>query len=183
VSGSLSTYLETALLNHAFGGPDYVPPTAIYAALFLAAPTADGGGNEVTGGGYVRMPVSFGAPAGSPPTLNNPNAVQWPAASTDWGAVVAGGVYDAASAGNFLGFGVLVSAVDGVTAVPLTVTAGMIFQIPATGLVLGFTVPASSALPFTPPTTRRLSMRPMRGQVIDGAGVARQGIVMGAARP
>lgn len=190
MSGSLSTYLETALLNHAFGGPAYVPPSALYAALFTTIPTPDGGGTEVPpGGGYSRLPVLFSAATGSPPTMSNPAALQWPTASVPWGTLTAGGVFDNPTAGNMLGSAQLVSAVDGITPAPLAVNAGMIFRLPALGLVIGFIMPPFAPVPFAgpmpfvgPATSRRVAMRPMRGEVIDGAGVARQGVVM-APRP
>jgi hypothetical protein len=176
----MSTWLETALLNHVFGGPDYVPPTAFYAALFTAPPTADGGGTEVTGGNYTRLPVTFSAPAGSPPTINNPAPLEWSAASTDWGIVTSGGVYDALAGGNFLGFGNLVSAVDGVTPAQIPIAAGQIFRLPPGGLVVGFTVTPPTPVAFTPTPTQqpRLSMRLVAGEVIDGAGIVRQALVI-----
>lgn len=188
MSGSMSTYLETALLNHVFGGPDYIPPTAIFAALSTTMPTPDGGFTEipVSGGtGYFRQGVGFSAPAGSPPSMSNPNAVQWPTAQIDWGVVMAGGLFDSPTGGNFLGFAPLVSAVDGVTPATINILAGMIMRLPPAGLVVGFILPPPSPVPFTPPAAGmigRLSMRPIVGQVIDGAGVPRRGVVM-APRP
>jgi hypothetical protein len=184
VSGSLSTYLETALLNHVFGGPTYLPPSALFVALFTTIPTPDGGGTEVPpGGGYSRLPVIFSAASGSPPTMNNPAAIQWPVASVSWGTLTAGGVFDGPTAGNMLGSARLVSAVDGITPATLTVEPGMIFRLPPLGLVIGFIMPPMAPVPFVgPPTARRPVMRPMRGEVIDGSGVARLGVVM-APRP
>lgn len=178
MSGALTTYLQTALLNHIFGGIAYPPPAAFFVSLFTTAPTIDGGGVEVVGGNYFRQPVTFSAPLGSPPVVNNPNAVQWGAASADWGMIRAGGVYDAPTMGNLLGFAFLVSAVDGVTLAPMQVNAGMIFRLPAMGLVFGFTIPDSSPVPFEPTAASGLIMRPIAGAVVDGAGVGRMGLVM-----
>lgn len=179
MSGSLSTYLETALLNHVFGGLPYVPPPSLYVGLFNAPPTADGGGAEVATGGYARQPVTFSAPVGSPPLVNNPEAVQWGAASADWGVVTSGGLFDNIFGGNFLGFAYLVSAVDGVTLAPIEVKAGFVFRLPPLGLVVGFTPPPSTPVPFTTPSmASRLVMRPIVGEVLDGAGVGRMGLVM-----
>lgn len=179
MSGSLSTYLETALLNHVFAGINYPPPSQFFVGLFNTTPTADGGGVEVATGGYARQPVTFSAPVGSPPLVNNPQAVQWGAASADWGVVTSGGLFDNIMGGNFLGFAHLVSAVDGVTLAPIAVLAGMIFRLPPLGLVVGFTPPPSTPVPFTPTGMRsRLTMRPIVGEVIDGAGVGRMGLVM-----
>lgn len=178
MSGALSTYLETALLNHVFGGPTYPPPFGFYCGLYTTAPTADGGGVEVATGSYARQAVTFSAPSGSPPLVRNPDAVQWGAASADWGLIRAGGLFDQPIAGNMLGFAFLVSAVDGVTLAPIQLNAGMIFRLPALGLVFGFTAPDSSPVPFVGPPTSRLAMRPIAGAVVDGAGIGRTGLVM-----
>lgn len=178
MSGAFSTYLETALLDHIFGFAAYTPPGGFYCALFLTPPTADGGGVEVATGGYARQPVTFSAPSGSPPLVSNPDAVQWGTASADWGVITSGGLFDAPTFGNLLGFAYLVSAVDGVSLAPFQVSAGMIFRLPALGLVFGFTPPASTPVPFTPTAASRLAMRPIVGEVIDGAGIGRMGLVM-----
>ena len=77
MSGTFSEALEINLLNHVFAGTNYPPPSAIFIALYTAAPSASGGGTEVSGGAYVRMPVTFSSPTGNPPLINNPTAVQW----------------------------------------------------------------------------------------------------------
>jgi hypothetical protein len=140
MSGTFSLALETALLNHVFAGANYPPPGAIYIALYTAAPTSAGGGTEVPGGAtaYVRMPVAFSVPFGDPPLINNPNPVQWAAAQAAWGTIVAGGLFDAATAGNFLGSAMLVDPTDGVSLQPKVIGVGDVFRIPATNLVVGF---------------------------------------------
>ena len=40
--------------------------------------------------------------SGTTATKNNGNAIAFPAATADWGTVVAFGIYDAASSGNLL---------------------------------------------------------------------------------
>lgn len=183
MSGSLSTWLETALLNLAFAGGTFVPPSTLWVALFSVVPTPDAPTNEITGGSYGRQPVMFNTASGSPPTMANTEALQWPTATTDWGVVAAGGVFDNPALGNFLGSAALVSAVDGVTPAPLVVNAGMIFRLPAAGLVLGFVATPPTQVPFVPGPDvrnieRRMSMRPVVGEVIDGAGVGRMGLRM-----
>jgi hypothetical protein len=147
MSGTFSLALETALLNHVFAGTNYPPPTGIYIALYTAAPSSTGGGTEVSGGAYVRMSAAFTAPAGNPPTIYNPAAIQWVAATANWGTIVAGGLFDAATAGNFLGSAMLVDPADGVTLQPKVIGVGDIFRIPAGNLNVGFSAaPASSAM-------------------------------------
>jgi len=181
MSGTFSTYLESALLGHVFAGVNYVAPAAVFAALFTATPTPDGGGTEVAGGSYMRMAVAFSAPSGSPPTTSNPNAIQWAMATADWGVCTAAGLYDAPTLGNFLGAAPLVSAVDGVTPGPINIPAGSIFRLPPQGMVLGFVIPPQTPVPFTAEAlvrARRPMMRPVVGEVLDGSGVGRMGLVM-----
>lgn len=178
MSGSLSTWLETQLLNLTFAGGTFAPPSGIFAALFTVMPTPDGGGTEVAGGGYTRLPVNFSQAAGSPPTMSNTDALQWATASAPWGTLLGGGLYDAPTFGNFLGAARLVSAVDGITPAQIAVNAGMIFRLPAMGVVVGFVIPPATPVPFAGPPRRSLVMQPIPGEVIDAAGVGRMGLVM-----
>ena len=59
MAGSFSDYLEDKLLKHTFTNTAYTSPTALYVALFTAAPTDAGGGTEISGSAYVRTAVSF----------------------------------------------------------------------------------------------------------------------------
>ena len=60
-SADLTTYGATALLN-AMRNDTKLPQTW-YLGRFTAAPSDAGGGTEVSGGAYVRKPVTFGAAA------------------------------------------------------------------------------------------------------------------------
>jgi hypothetical protein len=141
MSGTFSEALEINLLKHVFSGINYPPPTSINIALYTAAPSASGGGTEVSGGAYVRMSVAFSAPTGNPPLINNPAAVQWAAAQAAWGNIVAGGLFDAPTGGNFLGSAMLVDPTDGVTLQPKAIGIGDVFRIPAGNLIVGFAAP------------------------------------------
>jgi hypothetical protein len=135
--GTFSTYLAGGLLNHAFvGGQSYVPPAALYVALYTANPTAAGGGTEVSGGGYARRAITFGAASGAPATVNNNAGVQWPAATADWGLIFSAGVLDAATAGNLMAFGLMLTP-DGITATPKLVSQGDVFLIDTGTFVVG----------------------------------------------
>lgn len=111
MAGSKSNYLETALLNHVYGGGDYTRPATVYIALFTAAPTDAGGGTEVTGGSYVRKAVTNNAtnfPAavsGAPSSKTNGTTISFVAATASWGTVVAFGIFDAVSGGNLMNWG------------------------------------------------------------------------------
>lgn len=114
---SLSNYLETALLNHAFRGTPFTQPAGLYLALFTAAPGDAGGGMEVSGGGYARQSVS-GSVSGN--TFSLAANVDFPPATGSWGAISHVGVFDAASSGNLLVWGAL--------SVPRTIADGDIYR-------------------------------------------------------
>jgi hypothetical protein len=98
-----SDYYESKVLDHMLRGTAFTPPSTVYVALFTAAPTDAGGGTEVSGGGYARQSVAFGAPSGTAPTqIANSADVTFPVATASWGTVVAFGLFDAATAGNLL---------------------------------------------------------------------------------
>lgn len=78
-----------------------------YLALFTTAPTADDGtgGVEVSGGSYARVATNgdWAAASGTTPvTIANNATISFPAATANWGTVVAFGIYDAATSGNLL---------------------------------------------------------------------------------
>lgn len=94
-------YLEDALLNHVLRNTTYTSPSAVYVGLFTSAPGEGGGGTEVSGNGYVRQSVTFGAPVSG--ACSNSNTVTFPVANpSGWGTVTHFALFDAASAGNML---------------------------------------------------------------------------------
>lgn len=103
-----SDYLENKVLDHILGGGDYTRPATVYIALFTVTPSDAGGGTEVTGGSYARAAVTNNAtnfPAASGGAKSNGTAIAFPAATGNWGTVVAFGVFDASSGGNLLYWG------------------------------------------------------------------------------
>jgi hypothetical protein len=108
---SFSDYLENALLNHVFRNVPLTAPTTARMALFTITPTDAGGGAEVSGGGYARQPITFGAPSGG--AISNTAAVTFTAAGAAFGTIVAFAIFDAASGGNMLAWGPITSAVVG----------------------------------------------------------------------
>ena len=105
---SFSDYLENAVLDHVFRNTALTSPTAVYLALFTVAPTDAGGGTEVSGSGYARQAITFGAAAAG--AMANTAAVSFTAAGGNFGAVVAVGIFDALSAGNMLAWDAITSA-------------------------------------------------------------------------
>jgi len=108
---ALSTYLENELIDHVLRGAAYSSPASVHVALFtdtassaeLEAGTLT---NEVTGGSYARLAVTFGAPVDG--LTDNTADLSF----TDMPAVTVGyvAVMDAATAGNVLFYGALTAA-------------------------------------------------------------------------
>ena len=103
MAGNLSDYLEDALLDHFLGTTAYTAPSAVYVALYSAAPGDSGGGTEVSGGSYARQAATFDAAAsGATQNSGNIDFANMPAAT-----VVAVGIHDASTGGNLLVHGTL----------------------------------------------------------------------------
>ena len=124
--GGKSYYLDNKLLNLIFNGAAFTPPATLYCALFTVAPSASGGGTEVSGGSYARAAVAANStnfPVTSTQTINNAAAITFPTATANWGTIVAGAFFDAATGGNMLYWGPL--------SVYQVVNSGSQFQLPA----------------------------------------------------
>lgn len=105
---SFSDYLENAALNHVFRNTSLTSPAAVYLALYTVAPTDAGGGTQVTGAGYARQAITFGAPSGG--AISNTSAVSFTASGGNYGTVVAVGIFDASTGGNLLAWDGITSA-------------------------------------------------------------------------
>lgn len=109
-----SDYLQNQLLNHVYGGPDFVRPATIYFALFTTMPTSVGGGVEVTGGSYVRVAVTndnTNFPVSATESKSSAFDIVFPESSAHWGTVLGLATFDASSGGNMLDFGLLTTPV------------------------------------------------------------------------
>lgn len=95
-----SDYLENKILDHVFRNTSYTPPAAVYLGLYTSAPSDAGGGTEVSGAGYARQAITFGAASGG--AISNTAAVQFTASGGSYGTVTHVGIFDASSAGNML---------------------------------------------------------------------------------
>jgi hypothetical protein len=102
---SMSNYLENKLLDHALGTASFTMPTAVYVALFTTDPTDANTGTEVSGPSYARQLLTCD-PSASGTTANNTDLI-WDAATTAWGTITHGGVYDSLTGGNLLLHGAL----------------------------------------------------------------------------
>lgn len=76
-----------------------------FVGLFTAVPGEAGGGTEVTGGSYARQ--ALGATASSGGAAENDSEIAFPAATADWGTIVAVGLFSASSAGTLRWYRVL----------------------------------------------------------------------------
>jgi len=126
-----SSYLIDEILDHIYGGGDFARPATLYCALFTVTPTAAGGGTEATGGSYARVAITnnntnFPAAAGG--VKRNGTAITFPAATADWGDIVAAAFFDASSGGNMISFGAF--------SVTRTVRNGDTFEIPINGATI-----------------------------------------------
>jgi len=106
-----STYLANKLLEHQVGKTAFTMPT-VYVGLSSTTPTLAGANiTEPSTGGYARVTTS-GASWGSAAagSITNAAVLTFPAATADYLAganLTYGIVYDAVTAGNVLGYGVL----------------------------------------------------------------------------
>lgn len=112
--GSKSNYTEAAMLDHRYGGPSYTRPATVYMAAFTAMGTeaqTDAGTNlaEPSSGAYARVAITNNGTVltrtGS--VLSNVSTITFPTPTADWGLILGGGVYDAASGGNLLDWATL----------------------------------------------------------------------------
>jgi len=114
-TGVMSNYLETSLLNYAFRGIAFTPPTAYYVTLYsntTGAGEADTG-TEVTTGGYSIGRVSISLPS-QIRILNNSiynlQTLTFSEATYAWGTMYGWGIKDASIGGNLLFWGLFDSA-------------------------------------------------------------------------
>ena len=112
--GGVSDYTAERMLNKFLSAVTYTPAATHYFALFTTNPSAGGAGYvELTNTGYARISKTNNAttwPAWASAAKKNGVAIAWGAATEDWDEVVGVGVFDAAAAGNLLGWGVFVTA-------------------------------------------------------------------------
>ena len=87
---------------------------APYVRLFSAAPANDAAsGTELSGNGYQRQSITFGAPAtdtGNIRKVSNTNNISFGPATANWSQAVAFGVFDAQTNGTLLYWDVLTTA-------------------------------------------------------------------------
>lgn len=105
---AMSDYLENEILDHILGTGAYTMPATVYVGLSTGSFNDDNSGTELTGNGYARESISFGAAASG--TASNSGAVEFSAATGSWGTVSHFGLFDASSSGNLLIHGALTAS-------------------------------------------------------------------------
>lgn len=117
-----SAYLRTRAVKHFTGVTSFTMPSALYLALYTSDPTVNDVGNEVVGGSYARVAVTWGTESGGViANTNSINITNMPACTlTHWG------LRDASTGGNLLFFG----ALD----IPIVVNGGDAFPVSAGNL-------------------------------------------------
>ncbi len=116
---ALSDYAENEMLDHMLGTGAFAAPANVFLSLWTSDPTDDGSGNELSGSGYVRKDINFGAASSGVATSSG--VVTFDTASGSWGTVSHIGIHDAVSSGNLLFHGVLSAS--------KTISSGDVMQI------------------------------------------------------
>jgi hypothetical protein len=96
-----------------------------YLGLYNSDPTDSTTGSEVTGGSYVRQPITLSR---TNQTLSNTNTITFPEATANWGTVVAFALSTAASGGTQIMYGSLSPSKTVVTGETLTIAIGQFTQ-------------------------------------------------------
>ena len=103
----ISRALRQDILDHLLKTTAWVQPTNLYVALYTAAPSATGGGTEVSEASYARILHNTwnAATAAEPSIATNNGIVTFDEALTDWGTIVAAAIFDALTVGTFIAYG------------------------------------------------------------------------------
>lgn len=108
----MSDYTEGNLRAGLFRTAAFTKPTALWVSLHTGTVTDAGGGAEVSGGSYVRvqrdpLDANWTAASATDGLTDNAAAITFPSPTANWGVVTDFGIWDAATAGNLICYGVL----------------------------------------------------------------------------
>jgi hypothetical protein len=86
-----------------------VQPGQCFVALYSTNPTGADTGTEVSGGGYTRQPVTFGAPtiSGEQAIAQNAAVINFPQLTTSAGTAAYIALKDAETGGNLIAYAAL----------------------------------------------------------------------------
>jgi hypothetical protein len=131
LSSTQEAYILAGVLN-TFGNPFGTTQT-LTIALFTNVTNVDTvSGTEVSGGGYVRQSIVFGAPQSG--VCANTAAVTFPAATVDWGTVT----HFAIRSSDQIWVTAATPLTVGGFASSQTVNAGDVLTFPAGSITVGF---------------------------------------------
>jgi hypothetical protein len=105
-----TNYLEDKVLDHVFGKGvrNLTSPANLYLALHSADPTETGAVAELSGNGYARQSMTFGASSGG--TTSSSDSQTFTASGGGWSAATHMSIWDAVTAGNCLVYGPLTTS-------------------------------------------------------------------------
>lgn len=121
----MTNYLRNKVVDWFHRGQSYTPPATMYVRLCSTTPTAAATGTELTGTGYAPEAISSSTTAwaatnadgstanpstGTNGTTSNNGVIDFGTAGGAWGTASHWELWDAASGGNRLLFGVIVDA-------------------------------------------------------------------------
>lgn len=131
MADNLTDFTENKVLEHSVGRTAWTAPTHTYLALYTVSPTDSTAGTEVTGGGYARVQLTWGAASAGQISITAP--ARFPAsgtASANFGTVVAMGICDAVTEGHILWYAPLsptftINALDSFTVIEGGITLAL----------------------------------------------------------
>lgn len=97
-----------AIVDHVFGPTPMTAPPGRYVSLHTASP-GNTGANEISGNGYARPAVTFGAADTSAQAVNTSTA-SFGATGSGWAQATHFGVWDSLTGGTLLGYNALPTA-------------------------------------------------------------------------
>jgi len=98
----MKQWLVEEILDHLLRAEEYEPPSSVWLALYLTAPTATTNGIEMSGSGYARQQITFD------PALDGESAqaaeIEFPTATGNWGDIEAWAICTAQTGGRQMFF-------------------------------------------------------------------------------
>lgn len=148
----MTNYFRNKLVDWLFRQKSFTPPTSLFVALTTTTGTASTAGTEVSGTGYARQEIVLGTgtmaatnadtsttdpSSGTSGKTSNNAVVDWGNAGAAWGTVTAYELWDAVTAGNRIGFGLIVDGTG--TAAPRTIGSGDPVAFPISAMAIFLT--------------------------------------------
>jgi hypothetical protein len=106
---ALSNYAKSGTINFWVRNQSVAQPGQCFVALYSTNPTGADTGTEVSGGGYARQPVTFGAPtiSGGQAISQNTAVINFPQLTASAGTAAYIALKDAENGGNLIAYAAL----------------------------------------------------------------------------